>query len=85
MIDDYYPILGLPALPKEQMKNSKATDESLKKLREKYANYNFKDSFSWVDEGVVTSVKDQRQCGSCTAFACTGAVESCCAIVSGQI
>jgi C1A family cysteine protease len=46
---------------------------------------NLPDSIDWTTKGVVNSIRDQGQCGSCWAFATTANAESVWAISTGKL
>jgi len=56
-----------------------------KKLKAEQATTTLPASVDWTQEGVVTPVKNQGDCGSCWSFSTTGAIECNYAIATGSL
>merc|ERR1711971_861066 len=67
--------LGIPQYPEQNMTSSPSP----------HFTAAAPSSFDWRDHGVVSPIKNQRQCGSCAAFAAVATIESCFAQKTGVI
>jgi len=72
--------LGMPPMDESIMFNS--VDEA---MEAKIAERSAPDSWNWKDQGAITSIKDQQQCGSCAAFAAVAAADSCMWMASNSL
>jgi cathepsin L len=76
---EYKALLGFKGTKHGDLKESRVL------IPKKRVKSGHPDSFDWRTEGKVQVVKDQKQCGSCWAFAAIGAPESMYAVYSNQL
>merc|ERR1711874_879388 len=72
--------LGLAPVNREEMTNS--VDPL---MEERIQARSAPASWSWKDQGGVTSVKNQASCGSCAVFASVAAIDTCFWQVTGRL
>mmetsp|Transcript_5990 Transcript_5990/g.9713 ORF Transcript_5990/g.9713 Transcript_5990/m.9713 type:complete len:196 (+) Transcript_5990:25-612(+) len=69
----------------ERKKNNKLAYNPAKGKTPKHLTGHIPEEVNWENEGDVSSVNDQGQCGSCWAFSAVEAVESLHAISTGEL
>ncbi len=76
-------------MSEDEWKSRFTTFEIDKEEGEEFENLNLRgsapSSWSWVDQGMTTPVKDQLSCGSCWSFSSTETMETTWAIKSGEL